>query len=83
MDSGTSKPEWGAGRLMLLSAFLYALVPVWVGFGNAGASPFFFSAIAHLAAIPCILAYTWFYRSEGDVLNSKFIKAASEYQPRG
>jgi len=83
MDSGTSKPEWGAGRLMLLSAFLYALVPVWVGFGNAGASPFFFSAIAHLAAIPCILAYTRFYRSEGDVLNSKFIKAALEYQPRG
>lgn len=82
MDSGMSKSEWGAVGLMLLSAFLYALVPVWVGFGNAGASPFFFSAIAHVAAIPCILAYTWLHRPGGDVLNPKIIKAALGYQPR-
>jgi len=68
---------------MLLSAFLYALVPVWVGFGNAGASPFFFSAIAHIAAVPCILFYTWLHRSDGDVLNPKIIKAALGYRPKG
>lgn len=81
MDFGATGAEKRAMALMLLSAFLYSLVPVWVGFGNAGASPFFFTAIAHLAAIPIILVYV--HRNSGwDFLNWKTVKAMFGYQPR-
>jgi len=81
MDFGATGAEKRAMALMLLSAFLYSLVPVWVGFGNAGASPFFFTAIAHLAAIPMILLYV--YRNSGwDFLNWEAVKAVFGYQPK-
>ena len=81
MDFGATGAERRAIALMLLSAFLYSLVPVWVGFGNAGASPFFFTAIAHLAAIPMILFYV--HRNSGwDFFNWKTVKAMFGYQPR-
>jgi len=81
MDFGATGAEKRAMALMLLSAFLYSLVPVWVGFGNAGSSPFFFTAIAHLAAIPMILFYV--HRNSGwEFLNWKTVKAMFGYQPR-
>lgn len=66
--------EGRARGLMMLSAGIYAVVPLWIGLGRGPDSPFLFTAMAHIAAIPFILAWLR-HSSKGALPDRKSLQA--------